>query len=282
MPVPVAAGSLDPGSLGLSSGTSSGAASAAAGLIQPARPRGGCVRRCRAFCLGLSVGRCHGFGLGLCVGRWDRRLFGGGLWALPRLRQGLCVGRWGRQPLRRRARARRSLPLRQRPSHRTPIRLRPRQVPPGAVAFGGFVHCLRTRSRLPRCQGSSALLRSTVCSPWWIGSRLAEHAGSPGKIPGLLERRCVFRVQMGGMTPPCPGLQGLRILIRWGPRMLSRAGARNNGAMPELPDLRILADAFTASPGGTLARLDNGHTATGLRGTGAELRGYEGLDLDDI
>jgi formamidopyrimidine-DNA glycosylase len=52
--------------------------------------------------------------------------------------------------------------------------------------------------------------------------------------------------------------------------------------MPELPDLRILAEAFTASLAG---RSLEGAVLTQplvLRGTQAELRAYEGLDLDGI
>ena len=59
--------------------------------------------------------------------------------------------------------------------------------------------------------------------------------------------------------------------------MLSRAEARNNGSMPELPDLRILADAFTASLAGRALESATLVQPLVLRGTTAELRGFEGL-----
>ena len=64
--------------------------------------------------------------------------------------------------------------------------------------------------------------------------------------------------------------------------MLSRAGARNNGAMPELPDLRILADAFTASLAGRPLESAVVVQPLVLRGTAAELREFEGLPLDNV
>jgi formamidopyrimidine-DNA glycosylase len=64
--------------------------------------------------------------------------------------------------------------------------------------------------------------------------------------------------------------------------MLSRAGARNNGPVPELPDLRILADAFTASLAGRVLESAKLRQPLVLRGTSAELRGFEGLTLDSV
>jgi formamidopyrimidine-DNA glycosylase len=61
--------------------------------------------------------------------------------------------------------------------------------------------------------------------------------------------------------------------------MLSRTSARNNGVMPELPDLRILADAFTASLAGRTLESTDLRQPLVLRGTGAELRGLEGREL---
>jgi formamidopyrimidine-DNA glycosylase len=87
---------------------------------------------------------------------------------------------------------------------------------------------------------------------------------------------------VGGTTPPCPGLLGLPILIRWGPRMLSRAAARNNGPVPELPDLRILADAFTASLTGRVLESATLRQPLVLRGTSVELGGFGGLTLDSV
>ncbi len=59
--------------------------------------------------------------------------------------------------------------------------------------------------------------------------------------------------------------------------MLSRAEARNNGSMPELPDLRILADAFTASLAGRALESATLVQPLVLRGTTAELREFEDL-----
>jgi formamidopyrimidine-DNA glycosylase len=61
--------------------------------------------------------------------------------------------------------------------------------------------------------------------------------------------------------------------------MLSRALESNNGDMPELPDLRILADAFTAALAGRSLESASLKQPLVLRGTGAELRGFEGLEL---
>ena len=61
--------------------------------------------------------------------------------------------------------------------------------------------------------------------------------------------------------------------------MLSRAPTGNNGVMPELPDLRILADAFTAALAGRPLETTALKQPLVLRGTGAELRGLEGRRL---
>jgi formamidopyrimidine-DNA glycosylase len=54
------------------------------------------------------------------------------------------------------------------------------------------------------------------------------------------------------------------------------------GAVPELPDLRILADAFTASLAGRVLESATLRQPLVLRGTTAELRGFEGLVLDSV
>lgn len=64
--------------------------------------------------------------------------------------------------------------------------------------------------------------------------------------------------------------------------MLSRALAGNNGAMPELPDLRILADAFTAALAGRALEATSLQQPLVLRGTSAELRGFEGRELHHV
>lgn len=61
--------------------------------------------------------------------------------------------------------------------------------------------------------------------------------------------------------------------------MLSRALSGNNGHMPELPDLRILADAFTAALAGRPLGSTSLKQPLVLRGTGTELRGFEGRTL---
>lgn len=64
--------------------------------------------------------------------------------------------------------------------------------------------------------------------------------------------------------------------------MLSRVGARNNGAMPELPDLHVLADAFTtALAGRPLLGATIGEPLV-LRGTTSELRSMHGLRLERV
>lgn len=52
--------------------------------------------------------------------------------------------------------------------------------------------------------------------------------------------------------------------------------------MPELPDLRILADAFTAALAGRPLDSTSLTQPLVLRGTGAELRGFEGLPLQRV
>lgn len=93
---------------------------------------------------------------------------------------------------------------------------------------------------------------------------------------------CVVRVQLGGKTPPLPGAQGLLLLERRGRRILSRSEARNNDAMPELPDLRILADAFTAALAGRELLGSAITQPLVMRGTSGELRALEGRKLDAV
>jgi formamidopyrimidine-DNA glycosylase len=52
--------------------------------------------------------------------------------------------------------------------------------------------------------------------------------------------------------------------------------------VPELPDLRILADAFTAALAGRTLEMATLKQPLVLRGTGAELRGFEGRALDRV
>jgi formamidopyrimidine-DNA glycosylase len=61
--------------------------------------------------------------------------------------------------------------------------------------------------------------------------------------------------------------------------MLSRVLAGNNGVMPELPDLRVLADAFTVALAGRPLTAADLKQPLVLRGTGAELRAFEGRTL---
>jgi formamidopyrimidine-DNA glycosylase len=64
--------------------------------------------------------------------------------------------------------------------------------------------------------------------------------------------------------------------------MLSRSATRNNGAVPELPDLRILDEAFTAALARRELRAGEIVEPLVLRGTLAELRGFEGRQLLDV
>jgi len=61
--------------------------------------------------------------------------------------------------------------------------------------------------------------------------------------------------------------------------MLTRAEARNNDRVPELPDLRILAEAFTAALAGRRLSSSAVPQPLVLRGTSAELRDLEGREL---
>ncbi len=54
------------------------------------------------------------------------------------------------------------------------------------------------------------------------------------------------------------------------------------GAMPELPDLRILADAFTTALSGRALEASALKQPLVLRGTGAELQGFEGQRLERV
>lgn len=64
--------------------------------------------------------------------------------------------------------------------------------------------------------------------------------------------------------------------------MLSRARASNNGVMPELPDLRVLADAFTAALAGRRLESASLRQPLVLRGTSSELRGFAGRELHHV
>ena len=76
---------------------------------------------------------------------------------------------------------------------------------------------------------------------------------------------------MGSKDSSVPGRRGLLRLARQGHGILAPSWTRNNHPVPELPDLRILADAFTAALAG---RAVSGWHLTQplvLRGTTAEL-----------
>jgi formamidopyrimidine-DNA glycosylase len=64
--------------------------------------------------------------------------------------------------------------------------------------------------------------------------------------------------------------------------MLTRAGARNNVVVPELPDLRILAEAFTTALVGRPLQRTVVHQPLVLRGTNAELLSFEGRVLEAV
>jgi formamidopyrimidine-DNA glycosylase len=64
--------------------------------------------------------------------------------------------------------------------------------------------------------------------------------------------------------------------------MLTRVEARNNDPVPELPDLRVLAEAFTAALAGRALTSAEVSQRLVLRGTSAELRSLEGRELDRI
>lgn len=64
--------------------------------------------------------------------------------------------------------------------------------------------------------------------------------------------------------------------------MLTRPEQRNNDLMPELPDLRILADAFTASLSGRELLQTDVRQPLVMRGTGQELRALQGGILDRV
>jgi formamidopyrimidine-DNA glycosylase len=64
--------------------------------------------------------------------------------------------------------------------------------------------------------------------------------------------------------------------------MLTRAGARNNVVVPELPDVRILAEAFTTALAGRPLQRTVVLQPLVLRGTSAELRSFEGRVLENV
>jgi len=64
--------------------------------------------------------------------------------------------------------------------------------------------------------------------------------------------------------------------------MLSREATRNNGGMPELPDLRILSEAFTAALAGRPLEAAAIRQPLVLRGTQAELRALERGKLERV
>jgi formamidopyrimidine-DNA glycosylase len=64
--------------------------------------------------------------------------------------------------------------------------------------------------------------------------------------------------------------------------MLSRDATRNNVAVPELPDLRVLAEAFTAALSGRPLRDTTIREPLVMRGTAGELQGFEGHLLERV
>jgi formamidopyrimidine-DNA glycosylase len=64
--------------------------------------------------------------------------------------------------------------------------------------------------------------------------------------------------------------------------MLSRVARRNNGGVPELPDLRVLADAFSAALAGRPLRASAIREPLVMRGTRSELQGFEGQTLEAV
>ena len=89
-------------------------------------------------------------------------------------------------------------------------------------------------------------------------------------------------VQMGSKDSSVPGRRGLLRLARQGHGILAPSWTRNNHPMPELPDLRILAEAFTASLGGR--PLSGWHVtqALVLSGTSGELEALVGQRLERV
>ena len=95
-------------------------------------------------------------------------------------------------------------------------------------------------------------------------------------------RRRVIRVLVGSKDSSVTGRAGLLLLVGQGARILSRAEARNNIRMPELPDLRILAEAFTAALSGRDLLDISVKQPLVLRGTTSELSALTGTRLTRV
>ena len=102
------------------------------------------------------------------------------------------------------------------------------------------------------------------------------------QIPGFRVRGVSSVSWWARKTPPLPGLRGLLLLVGQGAGILSRADPRNNLRMPELPDLRILSEAFTAALGRRPLLRTRVKQPLVLRGTTSELAGLEGAVLDSV
>ena len=87
---------------------------------------------------------------------------------------------------------------------------------------------------------------------------------------------------MGSKDSSVPGRLGLLRLARQGHGILAPSSTRNNLGVPELPDLRILAEAFTSALGGRALSAWRVTQPLVLRGTSAELDGLVGQHLDSV
>jgi formamidopyrimidine-DNA glycosylase len=87
---------------------------------------------------------------------------------------------------------------------------------------------------------------------------------------------------MGSKDSSVPGRRGLLRLARQGHGILAPSSTRNNHRVPELPDLRILADAFTSALAGRTLTAWHVAQPLVLRGTSAELDGLVGQRLDAV
>jgi formamidopyrimidine-DNA glycosylase len=87
---------------------------------------------------------------------------------------------------------------------------------------------------------------------------------------------------MGSKDSSVPGRLGLLRLARQGHGILAPSTTRNNQRVPELPDLRILAEAFTSALGGRALSAWQVAQPLVLRGTSSELDGLVGQHLDSV
>ena len=87
---------------------------------------------------------------------------------------------------------------------------------------------------------------------------------------------------MGSKDSSVPGRRGLLRLARQGLGILAPSWTRNNHRVPELPDLRILAEAFTSALGGRALTAWHVVRPLVLRGTSAELEALVGQQLRGV